>query len=329
MMLAGAGLGLVSVALPPRATGSDVIVLLLAALAAVFGLILMRSARPPSETLLGSAIAAGTVLITAATYEGGTVGTGTADNAILYVWVCLLAFNFLSLRHAIAQAALVAVAYGLLLTTVPFGEAATRWTISITTLLVAGLLVARLRSSRDELVAELSVRASHDALTGLLNRGALEDRAIQEIARSDAGRVPLSLIVLDVDGFKALNDAHGHPAGDRVLCAVAAGLRHETRSVDALARLGGDEFAVLLPGASLRDSLKVADRLRDMALTSAPRASLSIGVAEHVADGGDFDALWTAADAAMYEAKRAGGNAVRPLLGPASDVPPLRVVAGR
>jgi diguanylate cyclase (GGDEF)-like protein len=311
MMLVGAALGLVSVMLPPRATGSDVIVLGAAAIAAALGIAMLRSRLALPEWVLGTAIATGTVLITLATYEGGTLNAGTDDNEMLYVWICLLAFNFLSFRHALAQLGLIAIAYGLLLTDTPLGEAATRWVISITTLLVAGVVIHSLRSSRQQLVSELSEQARTDGLTGLLNRTSLEERADLELARGRRDGTPLSLIVLDVDGFKDFNDSRGHPAGDELLRAVADGLRRETRHVDALARLGGDEFAVLLPGASLGDAELVAHRLCMIGSTLArPRATLSVGVAESSAED-EFETLWHAADGAMYDAKRAGGDSVR------------------
>ena len=93
-------------------------------------------------------------------------------------------------------------------------------------------------------------RPRTDGLTGLLNRTSLEERAELELARGRRHGTPVSLIVVDMDGFKAFNDTRGHPAGDELLRAVADGLQRETRQVDALSRPGGDEFAVLLPGAS-------------------------------------------------------------------------------
>jgi diguanylate cyclase (GGDEF)-like protein len=310
MMLAGAALGAIAVALPPRAEGSDAILLILMASTAFLGLVLFRAKVGLPEWLLGLALAVGTVLITLATNEGG-IERGTDDNAMLYVWICLLAFNFLSFRHALCQLGLIGVAYGLLLTQLPVGEAATRWTVAMVTLLVAGLVVHRLRSSRERLVAELTERARNDSLTGLLNRTALEERAVLELARSRREGTPLSMIVLDVDGFKAFNDSLGHPAGDELLRAIATDLSAQTRQIDALARLGGDEFGVLLPGAAREDALIVADRLRDAARTdNGAWATVSIGVA--VANGkDDFERLWGEADAAMYMAKRAGGDAVR------------------
>lgn len=308
MMLAGAALAAISVALPPRAAGSDIIVLALGALAAVLGVTLIRWRERIPEWLLGLAIAAGTVLITVATAEGG-VARGTADNEMLYVFACVLAFSFLRFGHAIAQLAFVAAAYAILLISEggAVGDAITRWLISMAALLVAGVFVYRLRRDREVLVAELSQRARHDPLTGILNRAALEERAALELARARRDDAPISLLALDVDGFKELNDSRGHPAGDLVLRRIAATLSRETRQVDAIARVGGDEFAVLLPGASTDDAIVVAQRLRDAGDGAAP---LSIGVASGSPEDGHFETLWARADAAMYEAKRSGGGRV-------------------
>ena len=192
-----------------------------------------------------------------------------------------------------------------------FGDAAERLLIAILTLAAAGLLVHRLGSGRDRLVAELSERAMTDGLTGLLNRAALEERAALELARARRAGTSMSLLVLDVDGFKALNDSHGHPAGDALLRAIAAGLREHTRQIDGLARLGGDEFVILLPGASADEALLVAERLGQLAESASLAAGFSVGIAATDSGAESFDDLWRAADAAMYEAKRAGGDAVR------------------
>ncbi len=314
MMVAGAALAAFSVALPPAAMGSDAVVLGLGAVCGAIGAALLLLRTPAPDWLLGFAAAAGTVMITIATHEGGRVGTGTVDNVMLYIWICLLAFNYLSFPHALAQLALVGLCYGLLLNGEPLDEALTRWVISLSSLLVAGLLVYNLRSSRAQVVAELSERARNDALTGLLNRVALEERASLELTRARRHESPLSLIVLDIDRFKALNDSRGHPVGDEVLRTIASSLRRETREVDAVARLGGDEFAALLPGATGEDAAMVAGRLVGSLKTDAATGlniTLSVGVAEMSSRVETFETLWKAADEAMYEAKRAGGEAVR------------------
>ncbi|HEY8465537.1 MAG TPA: GGDEF domain-containing protein [Solirubrobacterales bacterium] len=311
MMLAGAALATITVLLPPGAAGSDVLILVLALGLAALGITLV-ALRRASEVVLGIAIALGTVAITLGTREGGLVGTGTSDNEMLYVWICLFAFNFLAFRHALAQLAFIAVGYGWLLSGAPLDEAVTRWLVSISTLFVAGLLVAHLRSSRNRLVGELEQRARVDGLTGALNRRSFEERANLELARAQREGKPVSLVIIDVDGFKRLNDAHGHPTGDAILRRIANRLELETRQTDAIARPGGDEFAVLLPGATTGDALAVAERLLYAGSgEEEPGVTLSIGVATGPPPDGSFRALWEQADAAMYEAKRAGGNAAR------------------
>nr|WP_239131057.1 sensor domain-containing diguanylate cyclase [Actinoplanes nipponensis] len=174
---------------------------------------------------------------------------------------------------------------------------------------------ARLRQAEQQHVAQLTRQAYHDPLTGLPNRTHLRDRAEQEVrnARTTGGR--LALLLLDLDGFKRVNDTVGHHAGDALLQAVGLRLEAGLRGRDLVARLGGDEFAVLLTGDPDRDSaLAAAGRLH--ARLAEPydidqrevRVGASIGVALLGEHGGDLPTLMRAADAAMYEAKRAGGG---------------------
>lgn len=160
--------------------------------------------------------------------------------------------------------------------------------------------------------------AATDALTGLGNRHTMEDAFPREIERSRRDADSLSLILLDLDNFKALNDRHGHVAGDRVLATVADVLRQQFRPGDILVRYGGDEFAVLLPGVDCERAELIAERVRvavaDCAIPgeAAPDAmnvTASIGIAE-LGDDNTLDALLHAADEAMYRAKRKGRNTV-------------------
>ena len=155
-MLAGAALAVVTVALPPAAVGSDAAVLAIGAVAGAAGTALLLTSRELSESTLGVVAALGTALITVATWEGGFDGTGTADNQMLYVWVCLYSFFFFSTRLAILQLALVGVAYALLLSSqdVAVGDVATRWAVTMTVLLTGGLIVARLRLANDQLLGQ-------------------------------------------------------------------------------------------------------------------------------------------------------------------------------
>lgn len=316
MLLAGAALVLVTVLLPPAAVHSDALILALGACAGLAGAVLLM-VKDPSEQVLGAAAVVGTLVITGATYEAGLAGTGADDNSVLYLWICLYCFYFFGLRHALAQLAFAGVAYGaLLVAEAPADTILTRWLTTMVTLLVAGLLVSRLHRSLQGSVDELTRQTRIDSLTGALNRNALSERAESEFSRAQRERTPTSVIEVDVDGFKQLNDNHGHPAGDEVLQRVARALESETRRSDVVARVGGDEFAVLLPRTSAAEARLIAERLREAAqdglAAGGTTAALSVGVA--TTDGPpalSFEQLWAAADAAMYEAKRSGGDGVR------------------
>ncbi|MEU4625581.1 GGDEF domain-containing protein [Actinoplanes sp. NPDC023801] len=166
-----------------------------------------------------------------------------------------------------------------------------------------------------EHAADLRHQAFHDNLTGLANRLLLHDHLEQAVARARRGS-PVALLMIDLDGFKAVNDTYGHAAGDQLLVAVAQRLRDGIRGADTAARLGGDEFAVLLDGMdSPKDAVLVAERLltalQEPLVVSgaelAPRGSIGVAVWQ---DHADADALMRAADAAMYSAKTAGKSRV-------------------
>jgi len=163
---------------------------------------------------------------------------------------------------------------------------------------------------------QLEHAAHYDALTGLPNRLLLADRLLQSILQAQRRRRPLAVVYIDLDGFKAVNDNHGHEAGDRLLIALASRLKLVLREGDTLARLGGDEFvAVLLDLANFQMSEPMLSRLLDAA--SAPiragdlqlKVSASLGVTFFPqVDEVDADQLLRQADQAMYQAKLAGKN---------------------
>ena len=129
-------------------------------------------------------------------------------------------------------------------------------------------------------------------------------------ARRESGSV--SLLMMDVDHFKAFNDRHGHLAGDEALQAVAQALEQANRGLDLVARYGGEEFAVILPGCPVEESLSVAERLRKAVAALAPTTpiTVSVGISTFPDDGGDADALLKAADEALYASKHAGRDRV-------------------
>jgi diguanylate cyclase (GGDEF)-like protein/PAS domain S-box-containing protein len=160
--------------------------------------------------------------------------------------------------------------------------------------------------------------AYHDTLTGLPNRRLLDDRLRQALHVAQRRDARLAVMLVDLDGFKEINDRRGHRAGDAVLLEVARRLAACVRKADTLARQGGDEFVVVLPEvAQESDCQVVADKIL-RALASPARVEseefrlgASIGVSLYPADAGDGEALLRNADAAMYRAKRAGGNQIR------------------
>ena len=159
--------------------------------------------------------------------------------------------------------------------------------------------------------------ANYDGLTQLPNRQLLRDRLDRALAQGARNGTPVALMVLDLDGFKDINDRLGHLAGDRVLELTAQRLSACIRETDTVARLGGDEFVVLLPDAG---SIAAVDKLAAKLLAAIGKpfaigdreesVGVSIGLALYPLDGATPDSLLGAADAAMYRAKRAGGNRV-------------------
>lgn len=164
---------------------------------------------------------------------------------------------------------------------------------------------------------ELHRLATTDALTQLPNRGMLTETFTRMRAISARTETPLSLLLLDLDDFKRINDCHGHAAGDETLVGFARFLRQQVRESDFLFRLGGEEFMILLSGAGRHQSAAVAESIRgELECLRVPHGgesiamTVSIGVAELGPDGTELDALLRVADRRMYQAKDAGRNRV-------------------
>ena len=167
-----------------------------------------------------------------------------------------------------------------------------------------------------ELVEQLHSAATTDELTGLYNRRALEERLAAEISRSLRHQLHTSVLLLDLDRFKVINDTMGHAAGDRLLVLVANVLRQQARALDVVGRLGGDEFLVVLPMTKPTEAQVFVGRVQT-SLEQLARAhpefgqcTLSIGIAEAPRHGSTVGALLAAADTALYRAKRGGRNTV-------------------
>ena len=156
-----------------------------------------------------------------------------------------------------------------------------------------------------------------DALTGILNRRALCEEAERRLEESERLSLPLSVLALDLDHFKRINDRYGHPIGDEILKNFVSLVQTALRPYDLLGRMGGEEFVVVLPGTVLEEASGVAERIRgaveeQLRSSGGPEAhcTVSIGVAEHWEMDSSVDDLFKAADDALYEAKSAGRNRV-------------------
>lgn len=157
------------------------------------------------------------------------------------------------------------------------------------------------------LTQQLEYRATHDALTGVLNRGAVIDQAGQALRRNGG-----AMIVLDIDHFKRINDEFGHPAGDRVIQAIARCLQELVQAPAIVGRVGGEEFTVLLPTLARDEALTMTERLRQriaQEATGPAPVTASFGLSLNP-PGTEFELAYGLADAALYRAKRGGRNQV-------------------
>ena len=182
-----------------------------------------------------------------------------------------------------------------------------------TTIMFSGL--GAIIGANEDLLHRMSLT---DPLTGLPNRRHFDKRVREELARVDRYHYPLTLMVIDLDGLKTLNDRLGHEGGDNALRAVARSLQQTCRATDLAARIGGDEFAVLATNIHLTEAIALAERIRNTVQTEAswlsselPALTLSVGIADtSCITELHPDRLYSAADRAMYTAKHEGKDRV-------------------
>jgi len=177
---------------------------------------------------------------------------------------------------------------------------------------VVGIAMAGLQKLRRS-QAQLAQLVTQDALTHVLNARAFVDRLGQELERNRRYPRPLTLVYMDLDNFKVINDTHGHQTGDAVLLLVADAMRSSVRTADVVGRLGGDEFAVLMPETDAQLADAAAKRLVASLRTvfkGTPSVTASIGVVSCTATDAGADDLLRRADQAMYDAKKAGKDRI-------------------
>jgi diguanylate cyclase (GGDEF)-like protein len=164
------------------------------------------------------------------------------------------------------------------------------------------------------LFQQMQHQALTDGLTGCFNRRFFEIQLERDLHLATRMRQPVSLILLDIDHFKRVNDSHGHDAGDDALRILAGALREEVRGVDMAARYGGEEFAIILPQAGPEGAMVMAETLRArverMEVPGVGHITISFGVATFPLDASSRELLVTSADRALYLAKRTGRNRV-------------------
>jgi diguanylate cyclase (GGDEF)-like protein len=227
------------------------------------------------------------VLVGASSTTGGAMLAGYA-----YVWITVYSGLFLPRRAMQLHAVLITVGFGAGLLATGLPETLAAWVLVSATVWGSGHALSRLAE-------RVRRHAETDHLTGLLNRHAFVAAAEREHELAARTGADLAVVLIDLDGFKAINDREGHAAGDRLLAALSAAWQGALRPADVLARHGGDEFAVLLPATSEEGAERVVGRLE----AAYPQA-WSAGVAAW-ARGASLDAALAIADARLYEVKRA------------------------
>lgn len=172
-------------------------------------------------------------------------------------------------------------------------------------------------TERKQLEDELHHQATTDSLTGVFNRRHFEQLATAEMKRAIRLGHPLTIVLIDIDHFKHVNDTYGHAAGDQALLTFTTLCQRNIREIDIFSRFGGDEFALLLPEANSRQAYAVIERIRQ-AIATEPidldgkliSLTISSGIASVSDAGEDFDKLLIKADQALYRAKEAGRNKI-------------------
>jgi diguanylate cyclase (GGDEF)-like protein len=250
----------------------------------------------------------GGVLVSVVAASGGADAVGAY--AMFYSWVILAAIYFFPGWWGVLNLLAVGAQYAFVLRTSSTQNAELKWVMLMGTLIVSAMFLALLQDyaqrasgERERLLARVEQLASTDPLTSLPNRRAWQARLVEELRHAAAEDAPLAVVILDLDGLKEINDAGGHPAGDRVIKRATAGWHAALRETDFIARLGGDEFGALLPNCPEDEALRVLERMR----AATPSIAWSAGIA--VWDGEErARALIRRADAYLYEAKRGGRN---------------------
>ena len=322
-----AGLSVLVVAMAPAQRWTGLTLLLLVGLlhALLLAWLAFRVAEPWVPWLSCAADVALTSAALLFVLRHGLPGSALPTRSLyeLYFLVIMSAGLRYDWRLCIWTAGLCIVAHALLLwvaagalgvESADLGAGRANQAVHFAMLALGGIIMATVAQRAKRLRLMVGV----DHLTGLSQRAPFVERIDEELARARRRGAPLSVAILDLDGFKAFNDTFGHPVGDRALQAVATRLRSSVRKSDLVARFGGEEFVVAFPETAVEQARQRVEHIRaELARVSIQvgrgeqrQVTVSAGLGSWPADGETFDAVLTTADARLYEAKRSGKNRV-------------------
>jgi diguanylate cyclase (GGDEF)-like protein len=310
LFAAGAAVSAVALVVAPAGAPRAQIAAIGVCAVAVALFLLLAYDRIPSWGFQGL-LAAGALLVAWAVQVSGDTAS---PYSMFYFWIAIYAFYFLSRSEAWLQTALVAVAYlAVLLLSSDAGTApVVQWALVTAVLVVAGGFVGAQRAHAQRVIDRLSNAARTDSLTGLMNRRGFEELFATELERARRTGRPLSVLICDLDAFKAVNDKYGHAAGDRALEKLSAVLQRAKRRIDSAARVGGEEFAVIAPDSDQHAAYILAERMRrevrECFAAEPFELTLSVGLATFPRHGESAEALIGGADEALYAAKKLGRN---------------------
>jgi diguanylate cyclase (GGDEF)-like protein len=241
-------------------------------------------------------------------------GRSTPAGQLLLVWPMLFAAYLLPETVTWITLAVGLAGFAVVAAHIHTRSSIALWVEMASALLLTTRVVVTLRRRVDTLTAALVVQATRDPLTGVANRREFDQVLEREINDPAPHHLPLSLLTIDTDNFKKINDRYGHPTGDIILRLLADLLSTRVRADDMIARIGGEEFAVLLTGCTTRQAKDRAEKLRlEVAASSGEwpcPVTVSIGVATFPDHAGSASSLIAASDTALYAAKASGRNAV-------------------
>ena len=308
LYLVGALVGGLSLLVPDSGNRDDTVLAVISVTALLVGSALFVFYRRTPMWAFQVAVALGSVVLATATAGGSTGAEG--GYAVFYVWVVLLAFLFFSFPAAVLQTVFAAATYAVVLLARDTDFAFNYILGLVAVSGAAGAIVGLLRERVEGLAMNLASQAHTDPLTAIANRRSFEGRFDFELMVADEAGTSLSLVICDLDSFKAVNDVLGHEEGDHALRLAASSIVGAVRSVDIVFRLGGEEFAVLLPHTDGLEAYAVAERIRAAVRIAFEGyqvpLTISCGVATRQADGVGRKELMRTADKALYRAKRAG-----------------------